>query len=81
MSKHWTYYVAKSWQNFVEVFLWVMLAASVVTFIWMNVWICIEIPGGLFFWGSVGIYVAISTIVHFIKKFHKWTEKVLEEDK
>ena len=81
MSKHWTYYVAKSWQKFVEVFLWVMFAASVVTFIWMQVWICIEIPGGLFFWGSVGISVAIATIVHFIKKLHKWTEKVLEDQR
>lgn len=79
--KHWTYYVAKSWQRFVTVFMWTALAATIVAFIWMNVWMCLEIPGALPFWFCAGIVIATSVIWHFIKKFHKWTEKVLEENK
>ena len=81
MSRHWTYYVAKSWQNFVTAFQIAISSASIVTFIWLNVYVCQEEPMVLLFWIFMGINAVIAAIAYFIKKFHKWTEKVLEENK
>lgn len=79
--KHWTYYVAKSWQRFVTVFMWTALAATMGALIWVNVLVCLEVPGALFAWGCIGTFVGTQILWYFIKKFHNWTEKVLEENK